>query len=604
LFEKRASCRAIIYEETATDLRLGLQQTGKCADRNLVVTLARPADVNGTGSEPNGSPTGARETSRADEALRQSEARLQALLDLLDDLVFELDENGTYLGIWTTDDALLAAPRHELLGRTVRQGLGDKSGRELMELISRVLETSRPEIFEYCLDVPAGIRWFQARLAPIAGSSGSSDRVCLLVRDVTAQKAAAQEMGRSLERLELIHEADRYILDCDSVTHLSQMVLRRLRGMVGAERGSVVIFDLAAEEARFLVIDPEGAPGPPQRRISLDEFMPRALAPQRGARSYADIREIKDPPLLVQELLAAGIRSMTSAAIVDEGTTIGEINLASTRAGGVDPHIDAAITEMADQLAVAMRQARLKDASEARANELEAALSAVQRADTERVELLSRLVNAQEEERQRIASDLHDDSIQKVAAASMRLEMLAMAHPELAEDEGFVKAKATVLASIESMRHLMFELRPYILDRDGLGPALLQLLDEDFGYEGGPFYELSDGLSDQPPEVARVVLFRITQEALVNVRKHARASKLRVELWREDSGYFVRVTDDGVGFNAERRTDSPRGHLGLTSMRQRAQLARGGCTIDSSPGTGTVVSAWVPGPWHAVVPVA
>ncbi|MGA2209436.1 MAG: PAS domain-containing protein [Acidimicrobiales bacterium] len=562
------------------------------------MTLARPADVNRTGSEPSRFP------SPADEALRESEARLRALLDSLDDLVFELDENGTYLGIWTTDDALLAAPRQELLGRTVRQGLGDKTGQELMELIARVVGTSRPEIFEYCLDVPAGIRWFQGRLAPIARSSGSAGRVCLLVRDVTAQKAAAQEMSRSLERLELIHEADRFILDCDSVTHLSQMVLRKLRGMVGAERGSVVIFDLVANEARFLAIDPEDAPGPSPRSIGFDEFMPAAFSPQRGARCHSDIREIKDPPLIVQQLLAGGIRSMTSAAIVDEGTTIGEINLSSTRAGGIDPHINAAITEMADQLAVAMRQARLKDASAARANELEEALSAVKRADAERVELLSRLVNAQEEERQRIASDLHDDSIQKVAAASMRLEMLAMAHPELAEDEGFVKAKATVLASIESMRHLMFELRPYVLDRDGLGPALLQLLEEDFGYEGGPFYELSDGLSDQPPEVARVVLFRITQEALVNVRKHAHAANLRVELWREDSGYFVRVSDDGVGFSAERRSVSPRGHLGLTSMRQRAQLARGGCTIESSPGNGTVVSAWVPRAWHAEAPVA
>lgn len=535
-----------------------------------------------------------REPQRATEALRESEARLQALLSSLDDLVFELDENGTYLGVWTADDALLSAPRRELLGRTLREGLGEQIGLHLTQIIGHVLDTGCPEICEYCLDVPAGTRWFQGRLAPIAGSEGSSARICLLVRDITAQKAAEQETSRSLERLELIHEVDRAILDCDSVSELSQTVLRKLRRMVGADHASVMLFDPAAETATFLAVEPPGGPGPLGRTIDLADLMPLARVAQRRVRSYEDIGDIVTPPPIVRELLAAGIRSMMSAAIIDEGMTIGEINLTSTRVAGIDPRIEAAVREMADQLAVALRQARLKEASEARATELEEAVTALRQADAERLELLSRLVSAQEEERQRIASDLHDDSIQKVTAASMRLEMLAMAHPELADDEGFVKAKATVHSSIESMRHLMSELRPYVLDRDGLGPALRQLLEEDFGPDGGPAYELSDGLSSQPPEVARVVLFRITQEALTNVRKHAGASRVHVELRGEGGGYLVRVTDDGAGFDAGIRSDSARGHLGLTSMRQRAQLAGGSCTIDSSPGRGTGVEIWLP----------
>jgi signal transduction histidine kinase len=249
---------------------------------------------------------------------------------------------------------------------------------------------------------------------------------------------------------------------------------------------------------------------------------------------------------------------------------------------------------MADQLAVALRQARLKEASETRANELEEAVTALRQADAERLELLSRLVNAQEEERQRIASDLHDDAIQKVTAASMRLDMLAMAHPELSDDDAFVKAKATVYASIESMRHLMSELRPYVLDRDGLGPALRQLLQEDFGLDGGPDYELSDDLSAEPPEVARVVLFRIAQEALTNVRKHAGASNVHVELREEAGGYLVRVTDDGAGFVTGIRPDSASRHIGLRSMRHRAEQAGGTCTVESSPGEGTGVEIWLP----------
>jgi len=134
----------------------------------------------------------------------ESEARLQALISSLDDLVFELDENGTYLGIWAADDALLAAPRGELLGRTVIETVGDEVGLGLMKIIGSVLETGRPEIWEYCLEVPAGVRWFESRVAPIAILEGSSRRVCLLVRDITEQKAAEQEISRLLSREQVL----------------------------------------------------------------------------------------------------------------------------------------------------------------------------------------------------------------------------------------------------------------------------------------------------------------------------------------------------------------------------------------------------------------
>ena len=81
----------------------------------------------------------------------ESEARLQALLSSLDDLVFELDHEGTYLGIWTADDALLAAPRDEMFGRSLRENVGDDIGVQLTRIVGQVLETGRSETCEYCL---------------------------------------------------------------------------------------------------------------------------------------------------------------------------------------------------------------------------------------------------------------------------------------------------------------------------------------------------------------------------------------------------------------------------------------------------------------------
>ena len=110
-----------------------------------------------------------------------SEARLQALLSSLDDVVFELDKDGTYLGIWTTDDTLLAAPRDELLGSDdIGERIGEEAGLRFTRIIKRhVLITGHSETCEYSLNVPAGTRWFQGRLAPIAAGPGRPTSVCL-----------------------------------------------------------------------------------------------------------------------------------------------------------------------------------------------------------------------------------------------------------------------------------------------------------------------------------------------------------------------------------------------------------------------------------------
>lgn len=136
--------------------------------------------------------------------MQETEARLQAVLSSLDDLVFELDEDGTYLGIWTANDALLFAPRGELLGRTTAEVIGEDVGLSLKEVTHNVFETGRPEFWEYRLKVPAGLRWFQGRVAPIETPQGAPRRICLLVRDITAQKEAEQEISRLLSREQLL----------------------------------------------------------------------------------------------------------------------------------------------------------------------------------------------------------------------------------------------------------------------------------------------------------------------------------------------------------------------------------------------------------------
>jgi PAS domain S-box-containing protein len=220
----------------------------------------------------------------------------------------------------------------------------------------------------------------------------------------------------------------------------------------------------------------------------------------------------------------------------------------------------------------------------------------------ERRILLAHLVSGVEEERRRIAGDIHDDSVQAITAASMRIQILRR-DLEAPEQLALLdEVDDSIRIAIDRLRHLIFELRPPVLEREGLGAALLVYLDEAVG-ETATRYRLDDGLIAQPSEQVRLILYRIAQEALANVRKHASATSATVTLAVRDGGYFVRVADDGVGFAADGRTITP-GHLGLASMRERADLAGGWLRLASEPGAGTNVEFWIPEDEAAVDPTA
>jgi signal transduction histidine kinase len=208
----------------------------------------------------------------------------------------------------------------------------------------------------------------------------------------------------------------------------------------------------------------------------------------------------------------------------------------------------------------------------------------------ERRAALARLVSAGEEERRRIAGDIHDDSIQVMTAAGMRLQILRRSLDDPEQLSLLRELDETVKLSISRLRHLIFELRPSALDNEGLSAALRAYLDE-ADATTATTYLLDDRLTSQPSEANRVVLYRITQEALTNVRKHARASHASVTLGSRDGGTYVTVRDDGVGFTPDIATARP-GHLGLAAIRERAELAGGWLRVESNP-SGTTVEFWI-----------
>jgi len=219
-------------------------------------------------------------------------------------------------------------------------------------------------------------------------------------------------------------------------------------------------------------------------------------------------------------------------------------------------------------------------------------LDVLRRTLQQRRELAARLENAQEEERRRIAADIHDDPIQVMSAVDMRLQLLAGTPAAVTADE-LTDIQETVRDSIVRLRNLLFELRPMALDREGLIPALEMYLTHTSAETGWSTEVVSD-LKVEPPAEMRATLYRITQEAVVNARKHAQASRVVVTVATAGDGVTVRVTDDGHGFDPATTARPEPGHLGLSTMVERAELVGGWCRITSAPGSGTTIECWLP----------
>jgi signal transduction histidine kinase len=222
-------------------------------------------------------------------------------------------------------------------------------------------------------------------------------------------------------------------------------------------------------------------------------------------------------------------------------------------------------------------------------------------ADSEqhRRHILGSLLHAEEDERSRIATELHDDTVQVMTAALLSMDRLAMI-----SRTGDVNRVASAVAhtravleeATERTRRLMFELRPAILHESGLGPAL-ELLAEQTARETGAATQVDVAARRYDAAVEELV-YRTVQEALANARKHARPTVISVRLAEEDGGTGLvgEVADDGRGFDPvmiQRRSDAAL-HLGIESMVERIRAAGGDVDLRSAPGRGTRVAFSIP----------
>jgi len=212
---------------------------------------------------------------------------------------------------------------------------------------------------------------------------------------------------------------------------------------------------------------------------------------------------------------------------------------------------------------------------------------------------VQQITKAQEDERKRISRELHDEAAPPLLLLIQRLDSIAShTHPKLSKPlkDNLEVLRNQAIESLEGLRRCAQDLRPRILDDLGLVPAL-EWMAEDLAKNYGidAHVEVTgDGL-DLPDE-AQLLLFRIAQEALSNIRRHAQASMAVMKLEFEDNSFRITISDNGHGFELPERIGdlASIGKLGLAGMQERARLLGGRLKIQSEPGKGTQVIAEIP----------
>src|SRR5829696_5956747 len=403
-------------------------------------------------------------------------------------------------------------------------------------------------------------------------SYGGGEALCVIVHDITERKRSAERLQRSLDALLGLYEAGQILSSSLEREEIGSRLLEIAHHVSNLSAAAISIPD---EEGELRI----------WRSTGLEElwhqarFTPEAVAARQKVletRKHQVIR-LRRPG----DENGAHLVSLNLPLLV-RGRLIGVLEAYGPEAL-IERQNEETLISLANQGASALENARLYAELAERENRLQ--------------DLIRKLITAQEEERRKVSYEVHDGLAQTAAGAHQLLQAFARQHTPDSEKgrKDLARALQLVQQTVGEARYVIADLRPTALDDFGLAAAV-RLQVEKISSEGSQVdYEEALGNERLPPEV-ETALFRVAQEALTNVHKHAPSARVRITLRRLNDTVRLQVRDWGPGFNPEKITDGggPGERLGLSSMRERVALLGGHLEVHSKPGEGTEVVAEIP----------
>jgi len=430
------------------------------------------------------------------------------------------------------------------------------------------------------------VRYVEVAATPLYDSDGKITRVVELVRDVTESKELEKrilETNRHLLALNAICSTVSQSLSLDVILNSA---LDKALDLVQAEIGGVLLLDEKSQTLSYRVhrgLSDQFVKGITD--LALGEGIAGHVALKGEALVVDDIS--REPRITRPVVTEEGLKAFVSVPLKSKERIVGVLNIASRRARSFSQQEVQLLTALGHQLGIAIENAQL--------------YGELQLREQMRAELLRQIISTQEDERRRIARELHDVTSQALATVAVRLEGLTTLPGSSAKDmetqlEGI---KSLLGTASKEVHRLIYDLRPTLLDDLGLPAALRSCAHDCLDAAGVEVHLEVVGQEKRLPSQAEIAVFRIVQEAITNIACHARAESTYLCLEFKDKDIVVQVEDDGIGFDLSQafRLGGTRESVGLLGMKERAELLGGTLTIDTKPGGGTRVAVEIPVDW-------
>jgi PAS domain S-box-containing protein len=439
--------------------------------------------------------------------------------------------------------------------------------------------TGEPFKVEYRLFAKDGrVMWVRDQAVLVRDEEGRPEYWLGVQYDITERKRAEEDLRRSVNSLLALNEAAQILASSLKREEIALKLLQVTQRMSALEAASLALYDERGELDEWHSVGEKGV-------LAAVRAQPRARAAAREAAEGGQPRSVELPLPGASGREASWGAAGVFVPLRAHDRVIGVLEAYGPRPLQEKESMET-LASLASQGASALENARLYEELSERERELR--------------DLVRRILVAQEDERRRVAYDIHDGLTQTAIAAYRRLELFVKHRPpDAAQDrEELEDALDLVRNTVGDARRIIANLRPTSLDDFGLAIAVRMSVDDLRGEGFKVSYEETLG-KKRLPATLETALFRVAQEALANVRKHAQTKRVHISLGRRDDGMVhLEVRDWGRGFEepagAEQRGGGPGERVGLSSMQERVTLLGGSLQVRSEPGKGTAVLAEIP----------
>jgi PAS domain S-box-containing protein len=431
-------------------------------------------------------------------------------------------------------------------------------------------------------------KYIEVSASPIYDGNGKISQIVELTRDITESTEAEKRILEANRQLVALNAIASTVSESLSLGVILNSALDKTLELINCDVGGILLLDEKSQTLSYGV----------HRGLSKRFVQGIAgLAPGEGIAGKAAqmgetlvVNDISKDHRVTRPVVAEeNLKAFVSQPLMSKGRVVGVLNVASRKPRSFSQQEIQLLSALGHQLGTAIENARL--------------YQELQSKEQMRAELLRKIISAQEDERRRVARELHDVTSQALATLAVRLEALAaVPGSSVKERERKIEETRALLATTsDEVRRLIYALRPTVLDDLGLPAALRSCAANSLGAAGIEVHVEMVGEERRLQPQVEIAIFRIAQEAMTNVVRHARADSTYISLEFKEKSVALQIEDDGIGFDLSEEsssTDVSRRGAGLLGMKERTELLGGTLRIITRPGCGTRVEVEIQVDWE------